>query len=162
MQVKLDYPSEYLVSIKGYYGSNASPYIHCLIIQSNRRTFGPFGSARGHPFLISSHGKKIIGFHGTSSQYLSSLGVYIKRPISLGPFGGLGGDPWDDGVHAALRQIQLTVCEFGIESIRFEYENNGRSLWSAKHGSKAEGKLEKVSTKPSLFGVRLVYFSIID
>ncbi|KDP26963.1 hypothetical protein JCGZ_22259 [Jatropha curcas] len=145
--VKLDYPREYLVSISGHYDSDDnSSYICSLTFKSNRNTYGPFGSTRGIPFSTPSSYGKIIGLHGTAYRYLHSIGVHVKPilPIILGPYGGHYGDPWEDKSYSTLRQIQLTVCEFGIESIRFQFDRNGSSAWSKRHGSKAEGKLEKV------------------
>ncbi|KAF2286142.1 hypothetical protein GH714_010901 [Hevea brasiliensis] len=145
--VKLDYPGEYLVSISGYYGSfTNNKYICSLTIQSNRRTYGPFGTMRGIPFSTPSLHGKIIGFHGSAYGYLTSIGVHVKAisPVVLGPFGGQGGDAWDDQFYSAIRQIQLTICEFGIESVRFEYDKNGQPVSSPKHGSKAQGMLKKV------------------
>ncbi|KDP31690.1 hypothetical protein JCGZ_15015 [Jatropha curcas] len=152
--VKLDYPREYLVSISGHYDSDDnSSYICSLTFKSNRNTYGPFGSTRGIPFSTpSSHGT-IIGLHGTADDYLHSIGVHVKPilPIILGPYGGHYGDPWEDKSYSTLKQIQLTVCEFGIESIRFQYDRNGSSAWSKKHGSKAEGKLEKRQAQVTAF-----------
>ncbi|XP_037497919.1 mannose/glucose-specific lectin [Jatropha curcas] len=123
--VKLDYPREYLVSISGHYGSNDdSSYICSLTFKSNRNTYGPFGSTTGIPFSTPSSYGKIIGLHGTAYHCLHSIGVHVKPilPIILGPYGGHYGDPWEDKSYSTLRQIQLTVCEFGIESIRFQFQ----------------------------------------
>lgn len=51
----------------------------------------------------------------------------------VGPWGGTGGYPWDDGVYSTIRQI---VIGHGatIDSIRIEYDLKGRSVWSETHG----------------------------
>lgn len=56
-----------------------------------------------------------------------------KRPIVVGPWGGQGGIPWDDGVYTAIRQV-VVVHGAAIDSVRFEYDRKGSSVWSEKHG----------------------------
>lgn len=54
-------------------------------------------------------------------------------PCGPGPWGGDGGRPWDDGVFSGIKQIYLTRSE-AICSIQIEYDRNGQSVWSVKHG----------------------------
>lgn len=54
-------------------------------------------------------------------------------PYGPGPWGGNGGKPWDDGVFFGIKQIKLTRME-AICSIEIEYDRNGQSVWSVKHG----------------------------
>lgn len=54
-------------------------------------------------------------------------------PYGPGPWGGEGGRAWDDGVFSGIRQIFLTRGT-AICSIQLEYERNGQSVWSVKHG----------------------------
>ena len=44
--------------------------------------------------------------------------------MTVGPWGGLGGDPWDDGVNSAVRQIIISHGA-AIDSIQFEYDLRG-------------------------------------
>ncbi|XP_062097348.1 jacalin-related lectin 3-like [Humulus lupulus] len=55
-----------------------------------------------------------------------------------GPWGGDGGKPWDDGVFTGIRKIFLTKGE-AILSIQIEYDRNGQSMWSVKHGNNNDG-----------------------
>ncbi|KAJ6336223.1 hypothetical protein OIU78_012755 [Salix suchowensis] len=59
----------------------------------------------------------------------------IKEPAPCGPgpWGGDGGRPWDDGVFSGIKQIFITRAE-AICSIQIEYDRNGQSVWSIKHG----------------------------
>ncbi|XP_062222919.1 jacalin-related lectin 3-like isoform X3 [Phragmites australis] len=57
-----------------------------------------------------------------------------KSAKTVGPWGGLGGDPWDDGVNSAVRQIIITH-DAAIDSIKIEYDLKGNSVWSEKHGT---------------------------
>lgn len=140
MQVRLNYPQEYLTSISGYKRENYEPIIvHSLTFHSNKGRHGPFGKEIGRYFGYPSTGGKIIGFYGRSGLDLDSIGVY-SEPIShmypfksLGPFGGQGGDPWDDGVHSDVRGFEIVVGSV-IESIRVEYDYNGSSIQCSKHG----------------------------
>lgn len=55
------------------------------------------------------------------------------KPSGPGPWGGEGGRPWDDGVYSGVKQIFLTRAE-AITSIQIEYDRNGQSVWSSRHG----------------------------
>ncbi|GLT92059.1 hypothetical protein SLE2022_099180 [Rubroshorea leprosula] len=59
----------------------------------------------------------------------------VKEPLPCGPgpWGGDGGKSWDDGVFSGIKQIFVTKAE-AICSIQIEYDRNGQSLWSVKHG----------------------------
>lgn len=54
-------------------------------------------------------------------------------PCGPGPWGGDGGKSWDDGVFSGIKQIFVTKTE-AICSIQIEYDRNGQSVWSVKHG----------------------------
>lgn len=80
-RVKLDHPEEYLVSISGHYGqiSEYGPaVVRSLVLESNKRRYGPFGFKRGTHFSLSLTGGKIVGFHGRSGHHLDSIGVHLK------------------------------------------------------------------------------------
>ncbi|KAH9326938.1 hypothetical protein KI387_007116, partial [Taxus chinensis] len=66
-----------------------------------------------------------------------------KSVISVGPWGGNGGSPWDDGDFKGIRQIVI-VHAGAIDSIRIEYDKNGRSIWSDKHGGNGGDKTDKI------------------
>ncbi|KAI3838295.1 hypothetical protein MKX03_019346 [Papaver bracteatum] len=220
-KIKLDFPGEYMKSISGYYGSinDWSPvFIRSLTIESNRMKYGPFGSQVGTQFSFpaTSRACKMVGFHGHSSWYLTSIGVYLKpledqenqsiRPSEAlmpsqltsqnfvsdfgsthdhtkgysvvqgsnghvlfnantptshhkiidknpqpfknevtkpvlhgpGPWGGDGGKTWDDGAYTGIKQIHLTRTE-AILSIQIQYDRDGRTVWSARHGGSGRG-----------------------
>ncbi|XP_050372401.1 jacalin-related lectin 3-like isoform X2 [Argentina anserina] len=65
-----------------------------------------------------------------------SLEESKNKPFSVGPFGSNGGDAiWDDGVHSTVRQVVIYADVKGIRWIQIEYDDNGSSVWSEKHGS---------------------------
>jgi len=64
---------------------------------------------------------------------MSIKAINGKSPIVVGPWGGTGGYPWDDGVYSTIRQIVVTHGA-AIDSIRIEYDLKGRSVWSETHG----------------------------
>lgn len=149
MQVELDYPHEFLISVSGHLGGSNLP-IQSLTFESNRRTYGPFGTEKGDYFKIqASNGKKIVGFHGMSDYQIDGIGAYVELAVgannwtSGGPFGGEGGDLWNDGVHTTIRKLIIFSSE-AIHSIEIEYDDNGQSKWSNRHGKK-QGKRESVS-----------------
>lgn len=59
------------------------------------------------------------------------------KPLKLGPFGSeSGGDSFDDGVHSTVRQLLISTNPEAsrIVCIQIEYDDNGSSFWSDKHG----------------------------
>ncbi|XP_039158543.1 jacalin-related lectin 3-like [Eucalyptus grandis] len=72
-------------------------------------------------------------------SWLDALGVYFE-PISdlrllksIGPFGGEGGDPWDDGHSTGVRKI-IIKCGLVIDYIAVEYNKNGSVVQGPRHG----------------------------
>nr|CAB3478476.1 unnamed protein product [Digitaria exilis] len=65
---------------------------------------------------------------------MSFRGFTSKNSTTVGPWGGLGGDPWDDGVNSGVRQIIITHG-VAIDSIQIEYDQRGGAVWSEKHGT---------------------------
>ncbi|GAV83453.1 Jacalin domain-containing protein, partial [Cephalotus follicularis] len=131
------WPSEYLTSITGSYGTYAGLLvITSLSFETNLTTHGPFGSLSGTSFSIPMEGSVVVGFHGTSGHYLDSLGIYItpvihfysalKGSVSFGPWGGPGGDPWSFKASNGINEI---VVRHGgtINSISFRDANGHHS-----------------------------------
>ncbi|KAM7461372.1 hypothetical protein LguiA_029493 [Lonicera macranthoides] len=146
--VELDYPHEFLVSVSGYVDYFYSVMVfHSLTLESNKSTYGPFGKEVGECFKFpSTSGNKIVGFFGRSAYHLDSIGVYfqpiVPPVVTVGPFGGQGGDSWDDGAHTAIVKLIIYSSEV-IESIQIEYDDNGQLKCSDTHGRK-EGKKHTV------------------
>ncbi|OWM77980.1 jacalin-related lectin 4-like [Punica granatum] len=139
--VRLAYPYEYLRSISGYLREHLGRLIlQSISFNSNRRKYGPFGREVGIPFSGPSTGGKIVGFYGSCNRHLESIGAYLE-PVShrhhvriVGPFGGNGGGPWDEGRHTGLRQI-IIRCGTVMDSIKCVYDDNGTSSDGSKHGA---------------------------
>ncbi|KAK4275148.1 hypothetical protein QN277_018281 [Acacia crassicarpa] len=74
-----------------------------------------------------------------------SYGV-VKEPAPCGPgpWGGDGGRPWDDGVFSGIKQIYLTRVAEAVCSIQIEYDRNGQSVWSVKHGSNGGETMHRI------------------
>lgn len=71
------------------------------------------------------------------------LQEYAKHSISVGPWGGRDGHHWDDGVYSTIRQLVISHGA-GIDYIQIEYDMNGISVWSEKHGGHGGIKVDKV------------------
>ncbi|XP_068657704.1 jacalin-related lectin 19 [Aristolochia californica] len=56
-----------------------------------------------------------------------------RKNIVVGPWGGNGGTPWDDGSFTGVREITL-VYDRCIDSIRVLYDKSGRPFLAEKHG----------------------------
>ncbi|XP_038991390.1 jacalin-related lectin 3-like [Hibiscus syriacus] len=76
--------------------------------------------------------KLVLAKRGPEEEVACSV-VKESAPRGPGPWGGDGGRPWDDGVYSGIRQIYITKSE-AICSIQIEYDRNGQSVWSTKHG----------------------------
>lgn len=88
LQVKFNYPEEFLVSVSGYYGSiiDYGPVlVRSLVFESNKRKYGPFGLQQGAHFSLPMAGGMIAGFHGRSSWFLESIGVHLKPLLIQNP-----------------------------------------------------------------------------
>ncbi|ESQ34825.1 hypothetical protein EUTSA_v10007145mg [Eutrema salsugineum] len=80
-KVKLDYPHEYLTSVRGTYGSFdvwGHLCVRSLTFESNRKKYGPFGVESGTYFALPKLDSKIIGFHGKAGWYVDAIGVHLQ------------------------------------------------------------------------------------
>ncbi|KAK8947202.1 Myrosinase-binding protein-like [Platanthera zijinensis] len=55
-----------------------SEVISSLTFLTNRKEYGPYGSTKGTFFSFKTSNGEIIGFHGTSGDYLNSIGCHVK------------------------------------------------------------------------------------
>ncbi|XP_052207937.1 inactive protein RESTRICTED TEV MOVEMENT 1-like [Diospyros lotus] len=87
--VMLQYPNEFLTSLKGTYGYDSSGYRILTSIEfgTNLGNHGPFGEANENDeyfdLQMGNH-RQFGGFHGTTKfDILRSIGVYVKPIASL-------------------------------------------------------------------------------
>ncbi|GJM89613.1 hypothetical protein PR202_ga05821 [Eleusine coracana subsp. coracana] len=59
--------------------------------------------------------------------------VVSKKLMKVGPWGGTGGHPWDDGGHSGIRTITLSYDRC-IDSIILEYDRDGLAVPGERHG----------------------------
>ncbi|XP_059638705.1 jacalin-related lectin 32-like [Cornus florida] len=139
LQVKLDYPTEYLLSISGHYGYNANKvlFVRSLTLQSNIKQYGPYGTENGIPFITPLAAGKIVGFFGRNgTSRLVLIGVHIQPfQTNVGPFGTTSGHLWDDGTYSMVRELIIN-SEEEIHSIQVVYHHDieGNTILGAKHG----------------------------
>nr|TKS04651.1 mannose/glucose-specific lectin-like isoform X2 [Populus alba] len=137
-RIEIDGLSEYLKSITGTYGDYAGMVvITSLSFITNLTTRGPFGTATGTSFSVPIEGSVVIGFHGRGGYYLDAIGIHVKPgdiegTISIGPWGGRGGDPWSYITNRGISQIVINVGS-NIKSISFR---DTTDLDSATFGGK--------------------------
>ncbi|XP_004298563.1 PREDICTED: myrosinase-binding protein-like At2g25980-like [Fragaria vesca subsp. vesca] len=92
VQIKLEYPNEFIVSVTGHYGGvtwivGAPVVLLSLRFESNRRTFGPFGVQVGTPFTFRvKDGDQIVGLKGRNGWYLDAIGFHTSRAPERGLF----------------------------------------------------------------------------
>lgn len=89
MQVRLNCPDEYLISIHGYHGDiydrfgNPTHVIRSLTFETNEQSLGPYGIEERIKFSFPTTGLiKIVGFHGRSGWFLDAIGFHYL-PISI-------------------------------------------------------------------------------
>ncbi|KAA0041597.1 hypothetical protein IC582_007372 [Cucumis melo] len=89
IQVRLNCPDEYLISIHGYHGDiydrfgNPTHVIRSLTFETNEQSLGPYGIEEGIKFSFPTTGLiKIVGFHGRSGWFLDAIGFHYL-PISI-------------------------------------------------------------------------------
>lgn len=81
-EVVFESPDEYLVSIHGYYSDIhkwglAATVIRSLTLETNKKTYGPFGVEDGSKFSFPTVGLKVVGIHGRSGWYLDAIGIHV-------------------------------------------------------------------------------------
>ncbi|XP_059650706.1 jacalin-related lectin 3-like [Cornus florida] len=167
--VKLDYPSEYLLSVPGYHGySTAHKYhvVKSLRIQSNMKQYGPYGEEKGTYFITPVTTGKIVGFFGRNGSLLDSIGVYIKpfqTSTLVGPFGTTSGQQWDDGTYNTVREL-IIYSGWVIDSIQVVYNDiDGKPISGKKHGGNGGQRNEVKFDKPDEFLISVSgYFGQVD
>ncbi|XP_031122507.1 jacalin-related lectin 20-like [Ipomoea triloba] len=99
--IMLDYPTELLTGLYGFYDNPSCTHIRCITFVTNKATYGPFGGQSPRSpekaFSFQLRGKErnwITGFYGTivHNGKLGRLGVYIQKSIIARPLGKLDGD----------------------------------------------------------------------
>ncbi|XP_028771953.1 mannose/glucose-specific lectin-like [Neltuma alba] len=110
-KIKIASPSEYFTTISGTYGKYAGlTVITSLTFATNLTSYGPYGKTTGDEFSIPIADSVVVGFHGRSGYYLDALGIYVQPvagSISLGPWGGEGGEAFDFKVASWIKEITI-------------------------------------------------------
>lgn len=70
--------------------------------------------------------------------------------VTYGPWGGTGGNVFDDGIYDGIKEIKLSR-NVGIASIKIRYDQNGEDIWGNKNGGAGGFKTEKVKKIEILF-----------
>lgn len=137
-KIEIQWPSEHLKSISGTYGSyEGQLVITSLSFITNLTTYGPFGTAPGETFSIPIADSAVVGFHGRCASYLDALGIFVtpansNGSISVGPWGGPGGDPFSFTVGSWIKEI-IVHERVNIKSLSFK-DGNGQEY--GKFGGK--------------------------
>ncbi|TXG52229.1 hypothetical protein EZV62_021398 [Acer yangbiense] len=81
-KVSIDWPGEYLTSIRGTCKKFKEYYvIASLCFYTNRTKYGPFGYAKGSPFVFPNEHGVIEGFYGRAGNgegFVDAIGVSVK------------------------------------------------------------------------------------
>lgn len=87
MQVKLNYPLEYITGISGHSGTrDGEQVVTSIIFTTNNAVYGPFGRPAqddiAFDYQMGEH-NKFCGFHGYANLYLNSIGFYTEPMKTL-------------------------------------------------------------------------------
>lgn len=130
--------------------------IKSLTFYTNLRKLGPCGRERGTHFETEERGK-IVGIFGSSGALLDSIGVYymLKPRISTEnefcrsqPYGGFGGDYWNDGTYSGIRRITMTSKDNRLASVQLTYGLEGdesvkdKYFLGLRHGGAGSARTE--------------------
>ncbi|KAM7468844.1 hypothetical protein LguiA_007027 [Lonicera macranthoides] len=124
-KIGIQWPSEYLKSISGTYGSyKGQLVITSLSLITNLTTYGPFGTASSEAFSIPIANSAVVGFHGRCGYYLDALGIFViptnsEGSISVGQWGGPGRDPFSFRVGSWIKEI-IVREGINIKSLSFK------------------------------------------
>lgn len=158
-QFELD-PEDYITYVKVYYEKifgSPTEIVTSLVFKTFKgKTSQPFGLTSGQEAELG--GGKIVGFHGSSSDVIHSLGAYITSSSSSTPLtpssntvpaqGGDGGVSWDDGVHDGVKKIYVGQGDSCVTYFKADYEKVSKLVLGSDHG------------KMSLLGAEEVVFLI--
>lgn len=154
---------EQLESVEGYYEPN-SGVIQGIQFKTNLRISELIGyEENGTKFSLAVDGKKIIGFHGSSSSKLKSLGAYFTRisPTRLEVKGIKGGKEWNDGSdHEGVTKIHVRGGPEGIQYVKFDYITDGKHIYGQAHGATGRGFTQRVCITRKILIVRFDATSI--
>ncbi|ESQ48287.1 hypothetical protein EUTSA_v10020719mg [Eutrema salsugineum] len=143
-------PEDYITSVKISYEKlfgTPTEIITALVFKTFKgKTSQPFGMVSGQEFELG--GGKIVGFHGSASDVIHSLGAYIASsttPVTppesggttkLEAQGGRGGEIWDDGgAFENVKKVYVGQGDSGVVYVKFDYEKDGKIV-SREHGKK--------------------------
>ncbi|KAL1322781.1 hypothetical protein HN51_067781 [Arachis hypogaea] len=88
-----------------------------------------------------------------------------EKVFTIGPWGGNGGERWDDGCFSGVREIHVEHRDY-IMSLTLVYDNHGKRFKATKHGGsnpKLKAKKEKIKLKypgEFLVGISGHYFPL--
>lgn len=143
LQITLHQPEEYLVQVKGTLGKLAfGEGITSLTFITNKGIHGPYGCPTPNTFESPS-GQKVTGFFGRSGMYLDQLGIFCDMRagtktvsgtrIVEGPWGGVGGSSFYDGVGDIVEMVVL-YSDTHILSFQTSYGHSGLGFTTGFRG----------------------------
>ncbi|KAL3845241.1 hypothetical protein ACJIZ3_002644 [Penstemon smallii] len=80
-QINIDHETDFLIGVSGFYGQmehGGVNVIKSLRFYTNKGMYGPFGEEKGTYFTSLSCRGKILGFRGSSDEYLNAIGVHVQ------------------------------------------------------------------------------------
>ncbi len=82
-----------------------------------------------------------MGFWGNSGWALDKIGVHVQvAPVQIqGPWGGPGGDSFDDGVATRIRGFKIKSTSKALYSLTVKYDKGGELVISPPRGNPPSG-----------------------
>lgn len=111
--------------------------ISSLTFVTNEKTYGPYGSPT-HEAFESPRDRKVTGFFGRAGKYLDQLGVFCEtstaQRVVEGPWGGVGGAPFYDGVGDIVEMV-VSYSDSQVVSFRTSYGQSGLAFTTGSRGT---------------------------
>lgn len=105
----------------------------------------PVGVVTNYSYVFLFYCKYLNSCSSTlAKQNINAVDLLSLR--DPGPWGGPGGNQWDDGVFAAVQKVHLYIGHGWIHAIQVEcMKRDGKNIWSPMHGT-PRGELVSAST----------------
>lgn len=148
-QIKLRFPDEYLVQVRGTTRQVASVgvTVTSLTFITNKKTYGPYGSVTGGSgFETVRHGK-VMGFYGKATTCLQSIGVLTEAEHQITEtetvvvqeaWGGQGGETFFEG-RGDVVEVVVSYNDVHVVGLQTTYRHGGKTFKSSVHGGHKEG-----------------------
>lgn len=147
VQITFEQPDEYLVQVRGTTGrvpSQQGVVVTSITFVSNKRTYGPYGSASGGEGFesVRHENGRVVGIFGRATSCVHSIGFRTARVEELAEsetvvvqeaWGGQGGAEFYDG-GGDVTEVVVSYNDRHVVSLQATYKRGGQTFKGVQHG----------------------------